>query len=80
MAIADTTLNAVPRHNLDVPGWTACTINFACNSANSDQCAGTATTSIKYVKKYATAAAGVTIKIDAFVAGNDFYTDSNTRS
>lgn len=33
--IADTTLNPLPRHNLDVPGWTACTINFACNSANS---------------------------------------------
>lgn len=78
--IADTSLNANPRHNLDVPGWTACTIHFACNSANSTKCAGTATTAIKYVKKYATVAAGATIKIDAFINGNDFYADNSTKA
>lgn len=73
-------MNANPRHNLDVPGWTPCTIHFACNAANSAQCAGTAAASIKYVKKYATKAAGDTIKIDAFINGNDFYTAAGTKA
>jgi len=32
------------------------------------------------VKKYATVAAGATIKIDAYINGNDFYTAVGTRA
>lgn len=32
------------------------------------------------MKKYATVAAGVTIKIDAFINGNDFYADNATKA
>lgn len=59
-----------PRHNMDVPGWTACDLHFACPAANADDCAGTATTAIKFPKTRATLTAGKAVKVLAFVHTN----------
>lgn len=59
-----------PRHNMDVPGWTECDLHFACPAANADDCAGTATTGIKFPKTRATLTAGKAVKVLAFVSTN----------
>jgi len=71
--ISNTSLNTAPAHNMDVPGWTACVMHFACATANADDCTGTATTAIKFPKDRATLAAGKAVKVTAFVSTNLWY-------
>lgn len=61
---------------MDVPGWTACVIHFACAASNADDCAGTATDTPKFPKTRATLAAGKAVKVVAFISTNLWYAES----
>lgn len=78
---ATNTHAARPWHNLDVPGWTACVLNYRCPAAGAAHaftstastaadCAGTTGVTARFPRKRATLAAGKSVKVEAYVDGS----------